>query len=201
MEMNLSKKGLEFIVNQETGGKAYYEKFLKNPTWPGVESGVTIGVGWDCGYNTADQLRSDWTALLTKEAVDSLEECCGLKGRAAMTVLPQVKDIVVPWDAAVEVFNKRTVPRFYLSMLRAYPQAADLPPDAAAALLSLVFNRGHSLNGERRIEMANIKTHLQNSDLAAIPGELREMKRLWPETAGLRKRRDAEAALFESALV
>lgn len=200
MEMNLSKKGLEFIVNQETGGKAYYEKFLKNPTWPGVESGVTIGVGWDCGYNTVDQLRSDWTALLSKEAVESLEECCGLKGRAAMTVLPQVKDIKVSWEAAVEVFNKRTVPRFYLAMLRAYPQAAELPPDAAAALLSLVFNRGHSLNGARRIEMANIKTHLQNSDLAAIPAELREMKRLWPETAGLRKRRDAEAALFESAL-
>jgi hypothetical protein len=199
MEMNLSEKGLKFIVDQETGGKAYYEKCLKKPTWPGVESGVTIGVGWDCGYNTVSQLRGDWGSLLTQEDVGSLEECCGLKGRAAMTVLPSVKDIEIPWEAAVEVFNKHTVPRFYLTMLRTYPQAEALHPDAASALLSLIFNRGGSLNGERRIEMSDIKACLINKKYSDIPNLFRKMKRLWPDTAGLRKRRDAEAELFEQA--
>jgi hypothetical protein len=199
MEMNLSKKGLEFIVNQETGGRAYYEKMLKYPTWPGVESGVTIGVGWDCGYNTVSQLCSDWGALLDEEVIEPLKECCGLKGRAAMALLPTVKDIEIPWEAAVEVFNKHTVPRFYLMMLRTYPQAESLHPDAASALLSLIFNRGGSLNGERRIEMSDIKACLINKDYSDIPDLLRKMKRLWPDTAGLRKRRDAEAALFEQA--
>lgn len=199
MEMNLSEKGLKFIVEQETGGKAYYEKFLKKPTWPGVESGVTIGVGWDCGYNTVSQLCGDWGALLDEEAIEPLKACCGLKGRAAMAFLPTVKDIEIPWDAAVEVFNKHTVPRFYLMMLRTYPQADNLHPDAASALLSLIFNRGGSLNGERRIEMSDIKACLINKEYSDIPELLRKMKRLWPETAGLRKRRDAEAALFEQA--
>jgi GH24 family phage-related lysozyme (muramidase) len=85
-------------------------------------------------------------------------------------------------------------------MLRAYPQADTLPPDAAAALLSLVFNRGAALGGSTRVEMANIKAHLQSGNLAEIPTELKRMKRLWPDTAGLRNRRDDEAELFESAL-
>lgn len=199
MEMNLSEKGLKFIVEQETGGKAYYEKFLKKPTWPGVESGVTIGVGWDCGYNTTSQLCSDWGALLDEEAIEPLKVCCGLKGQAAKAVLSTVDDIDIPWEAAVEVFNKHTVPRFYLMMLRTYPQSEYLHPDAASALLSLVFNRGGSLNGERRIEMSDIKACLINKEYSDIPELLRKMKRLWPNTAGLRKRRDAEAALFEQA--
>jgi len=200
MEMNLSEKGLKFIIDKETGGRAYYEKKLKFPTWPGVQSGITIGVGWDCGYNVVDQLRGDWSEHLVPKDVLALEKCCGLKGVAAKALLPSVKAIEVPWEGAIEVFMKRTVPRFYLTMLRAYPQADTLPPDAAAALLSLVFNRGAALGGSTRVEMANIKAHLQSGNLAEIPTELKRMKRLWPDTAGLRNRRDDEAELFESAL-
>ena len=199
MEMNLSAKGLEFIVNQETGGRAYYEKKLKRPSWPGVKSGVTIGVGWDCGYNTVSQLCSDWGALLDEEAIEPLKSCCGVKGQAAKEMLSTVDDVEIPWEAAIEVFNKHTVPRFYLAMLRTYPQADNLHPDAASALLSLIFNRGGDLNGERRIEMSDIKACLINKEYSDIPELLRKMKRLWPDTAGLRKRRDAEAALFEQA--
>lgn len=199
MEMNLSEKGLQFIIEQETGGKAYYEKCLKNPSWPGLQSGITVGVGWDCGYNTVSQLCGDWGALLDEETIEPLKGCCGIKGEAALAILPSVKDLEIPWESALKVFKSHTVPRFYLTMLRAYPQAEGLHPDATSALLSLVFNRGASLNGERRIEMSDIKACLINREYSQIPDLLRKMKRLWPNTAGLQKRRDAEADLFEQA--
>jgi hypothetical protein len=196
--MNISKKGLAFIVDKETGGRAYYEKFLKHPTWPGLQSGVTIGVGYDLGYNTKEQFRKDWTEYLDSDELEVLSGFCGITGRAIN--LSSIRDIVVPWSFAVSVFNESTVPRFYRQLLSVYPEADRLPPDAAAALLSLVFNRGTALKGDRRTEMVEIQAALKGGNLGEIPDLLRSMKRLWPETAGLRIRRDDEAALFEKAI-
>jgi hypothetical protein len=47
--------------------------------------------------------------------------------------------------------------------------------------------------------MAGIKDALAKGDLDAIPDLFRDMKRLWPNTLGLRLRRDREAELFETA--
>jgi GH24 family phage-related lysozyme (muramidase) len=77
----------------------------------------------------------------------------------------------------------------------------DLPGDCAAALVSLVFNRGTSLSGDRRREMSNIQALLRTGNLKEIPNQFREMKRLWPQTEGLRSRRIQEADLFEGGLV
>jgi GH24 family phage-related lysozyme (muramidase) len=38
-------------------------------------------------------------------------------------------------------------------------------------------------------------------ELGGVPDQLRAMKRLWPDTKGLRRRRDEEAELFEAGLV
>jgi hypothetical protein len=107
--------------------------------------------------------------------------------------------MTIPWSAALDVFKEVTVPKFYAQMLRIYPQADELAPEQTAALLSLVFNRGASLSGERRAEMVGIKEALAKGDLDAIPDLFRDMKRLWPNTLGLRLRRDREAELFETA--
>jgi GH24 family phage-related lysozyme (muramidase) len=88
-----------------------------------------------------------------------------------------------------------------MKTLRIYPQMVDLPGDCAAALVSLVFNRGSSLNGERRREMCNIQALLRTGNLKEIPKQFREMKRLWPTLEGLRRRRVQEGDLFEGGLV
>lgn len=100
----------------------------------------------------------------------------------------------------VDVFENITVPKFYLQMLRIYPQAESLPRDAQAALVSLVFNRGTALAGDRRSEMLGIQNALRDGRTHDVPDLLRSMKRLWPDTKGLQRRRDAEAALFEEAI-
>jgi GH24 family phage-related lysozyme (muramidase) len=106
----------------------------------------------------------------------------------------------VPWEAAYDVFEKHTLPNWYLKTLRIYPQMIDLHGDCAAALVSLVFNRGASLSGDRRKEMLEIQQLLRKGKLDEIPAQFRAMRRLWPETEGLKTRRSQEAELFAGGL-
>jgi len=195
---NLSSKGIRAIINWETGGESYYDK---HPQWPGAESGVTIGVGWDLGHTSATETSRAWSSHLPASTLALLVSVSGHKGVGATHVLPHVKHLVIPWDAALSVFENVTLPAWYMRTLRIYPQMLDLPGDCAAALVSLVFNRGTSLSGERRREMSNIQALLRTGNLKEIPKQFREMERLWPNVKGLRRRRNEEADLFESGLV
>jgi hypothetical protein len=196
--MNLSTKGIEAIIRWETGGESYYDP---NPEWPGGESGITIGVGWDLGHTHAGETTRAWKGKITDSALALLVSVSTHKGAAAQERLPHVRHIGIPWAAALEVFRGTTIPTWYLRTLRIYPQVEGLPGDCAAALVSLVFNRGASLTGERRAEMARIQELLRAGDYAKIPAQLRAMTRLWPTVKGLRRRRDEEADLFEAGLV
>jgi hypothetical protein len=196
--MNLSEKGLELVLEHEVGGgQRYYDKFLSRPTVPGFESGVTIGIGYDLGYVNAAEFAGAWGHLVHAER---LRAAIGLKSAQARAICAQLADIVVPWSAALQVFLDHTCPTHWVRTLRVYPQAINLSEDCAAALFSLVFNRGTSLTGERRAEMRGIKDALATGHRDAVPGLIRSMKRLWPETSGLVRRREDEARLFEQGL-
>jgi GH24 family phage-related lysozyme (muramidase) len=49
--------------------------------------------------------------------------------------------------------------------------------------------------------MLRIQELLRVNELAQIPAQFRAMCRLWPNSKGLRRRREEEAELFESGLV
>jgi hypothetical protein len=196
--MNLLPRGIKSIIGWETGGEAYYDR---NPEWPGEASGITIGIGWDLGHTPATETSRAWAPHLDAATLALLVSVSGRKGEAAQVVLPHVRHLVVPWAAALAVFEAVTLPTWYLRTLRIYPQAEELPGDCAAALVSLVFNRGPSLTGDRRREMANIQALLKTSNLKEIPNQFREMVRLWPNSKGLRRRREEEAELFQSGLI
>jgi hypothetical protein len=196
--MTLSEAGLELVLKHEVGGgQRYYDKFLSRPTVPGFESGVTIGVGFDIGYVNAAEFSGAWGHLVHAER---LRAAIGLKGAQARAICAQLADIVVPWSAALQVFLDHTCPTHWVRTLRVFPQTINLPEDSAAALFSLVFNRGPGLTGERRSEMRGIKDALATGHRDAVPGLIRSMKRLWPETSGLVRRREDEARLFETGL-
>jgi hypothetical protein len=198
--MNLSRKGLDFIIAQEVTSEAYYMKREAKPNWPGESSGVNIGIGYDLGFNTLAQFNRDWDKHIFPRNLERLGRYCGVTGEAANQACVGLRDIVIPWAAACQVFEEQTVPRFYLQMLRIYPHAESIHPDAASALLSLVFNRGTKLTGERRTEMMSIRNALADGKLSEIPKLFRDQVRLWPNTEGLRDRRVAEAELFAQAL-
>jgi hypothetical protein len=135
--------------------------------------------------------------------VKALAKCAGITGPRARQLAEQLRAVVdIPWDAALDVFSNHDVPR-YLEMCRAHLPGFDaMDPDCKGVILSVVFNRGPSFDaaGPRYSEMREIKKCIKSGDLAKIPALLRSMERLWPNSRGLRVRRENEAKLFERGL-
>jgi len=195
---------VDLIVGFETGGRDGYSP---HPEWPGGASGVTIGVGWDAGYEDADDLTREWGNVLPAASIAALGTVLGLKGGAAQAALPGVAHVVVSWDAAISVFRAATLPRYAALTARAFPGSADLSSECFGALVSLVYNRGTRMKSLRddddeRREMRAIRQAIVAGDLKAVPVLIRAMKRLWigKGMAGLLDRREREAALFELGL-
>ena len=205
----LSKKSLDLILEFEVGGgENYYNKFLKNPAWPEGQSGVTIGVGYDLGYVNKTEFSEDWKDL-PKEIFDRLYKVVGIKGYNAKNLIRGLKDITIPWELALKVFNNKTVTKFYNLTRETFPNFDNLPEDAKGGLVSLVFNRGNALEGDRRREMKLIRDGMKlvsvydQKALSFIANQIRSMKRIWIGGSiekGMSRRRDAEAKLIEESL-
>jgi len=197
----LSPKAFALILKYEVGGGAnYYNKCLKHPCYPGGQSGVTIGIGYDMGYNTVAQFATDWKGVLPDSSYDRLSPHLGKKSSNAKAAIPSIKDISISWESAEVVFKSNTLPRFINETKKAFPNSEKLHPDAFGALVSLVFNRGGSISGQSRVEMLNIRKLIDSKDYKAIANEIIKMKRLWIGKGldGLLTRRDEEAKLIAS---
>ncbi|MBK9315435.1 MAG: hypothetical protein IPM55_14520 [Acidobacteria bacterium] len=199
--LECSKAGLEVIVKFEISSQAHYESKLNRPTWPGGESGVTIGIGYDLGFNTKTQIREDWRGRISDENLDRLAEASRVTGQNARALIAGLRDIKVPYEAAKEVFFIRSLVRFAKDTRGIYPGIEKLPADAQSMLLSLVFNRGTKLTGSTRVEMNQIVSLVKSKNLKGIADQIRSMKRLWVGKGlpGLLARRDIEANMVENA--
>lgn len=207
MIMNSSKpsdKTLNLLLKYEVGGgRNYYEKYLSKFTWPGGASGPTIGIGIDCAYYSDNELDNIFK-FLKKEERELIKESVGKtsdKGKEYTKKL-RAAGITVNWDKALEIFQDFTWGKFTKLAEKTFPGLSDLCPDAYGAIVSLVFNRGISLVGEKRLEMRNIKVLVPKKDYKKIAEELRRMKRIWvgKNLDGLIERREAEALLVESCI-
>jgi len=192
------------IVRYETGGRAYYERIYKSaPVWPGYSSGVTIGFGFDIGYHSEQQLLDAWGHLLPSQDIERLKEAVGLKGDRAKALARRLKDIRVSWEVSETVFQNNTLPLYVGKTMWALENfdLDQMHAHSTGALVSLVFNRGHNFTStsDKRSEMVNIRRHMEKPVYPPIPAELRRMKRHW-SSAGLKKRRDEEADLFEEGV-
>ena len=193
-----SERAILAIIGWEVSDRETYEKLDAVPTWPGDDSGVTIGIGYDLGYETT--IREDWSDQLPPDVVERLMMGEGRTRAAAQAALPSLRGIVVPWDAAIAVFRNSTLARYADTTADVFPGLAALPPDCCGALVSLIYNRGPNLAGDRRREMRGIRDALAQGRPDLVPSLLRAMKRLWPTVRGLRDRREGEAVLFEAGL-
>jgi GH24 family phage-related lysozyme (muramidase)/peptidoglycan hydrolase-like protein with peptidoglycan-binding domain len=199
-----SQKAVDLIVAAEIGSRAQYEKLYHYPTWPGGKSGVTIGIGYDLGYTSLETFGQQFGHYLDVVDFHELAQTIGKTGDAAREALPAVKHISVDWDTAMKVFKEVDLPKYENMLIHACPKAVNLTPDCFGALASLVYNRGPGgfhADGDRYREMRAIAHAIDTGDFAAIPGQIRSMKRLWGnEQRGLLVRRDDEAKLFEDGL-
>ena len=170
--------------------------------WPGGDSGITIGVGYDLGFATADQFEEDWSPFLSSDEVDRLKDVIGLAGEKARQRAGEFGDIKIKRADAEQVFKERTLPLYSQKTEDAFPGLDQLPANAQGALVSLVFNRGTKMDGDSRREMRAVQEAVAAGDLQEIANQIRAMKRLWvgKNLDGLLKRRDAEADLVESTI-
>lgn len=177
--------------------------------WPGESSGITLGHGYDLGFTSAEQLRADWGRHLSELAIKELTIACGVTGRAASRIAYKYGSIKITPAMADEVFSRATLPKWIATTKKTFPGADKLPGRVFGALVSLVFNRGPSLEGSRRSEMRQIHDHVESFNggqmkqadaIKAIAHSINMMQRLWPDTKGLQRRRRAEADLVLSAL-
>lgn len=176
------------------------EGCASTPMWPGGASGVTIGIGYDLGYTSIMHLLHDWSAYYSAEQLTALTFACGVQGAPAQELLPRYRDFSpLPRTAARAVFISDSLPRYEEQTRQAFPGCEALGENVFGALVSLVYNRGVSMIGERRREMRTIRSCVASADIPGIAQALRDMKRLWVGKGldGLIARREAEAQLVE----
>ncbi len=155
----IPREALEFIIDEE--GMDQPGKF------PGGDSGVTLGHGYDLGAATESK---------TEMVEDSKQWLTG----AASALCQQFRDIKITVEAVDAVFFRATIPIYLQKIISAFPTVEKLPGPAQCALLSLIFRRGTSLKGERRMEIRKIRVILTGEpwcDLKAIGRDLRAMGR------------------------
>jgi hypothetical protein len=196
----VSPEAKELIVYYEVGGQSYYKSRLQRPEVPPGASGITIGIGYDCGYNTSAQIAKDWGGVIPDAHVKRFQAMAGKKGPSARNALGSVRDIIVPWDAALKVYENKTMPRFAALTTSTYPGITKQYPHIQGVMLSTTFNRGNSLTGDRRRELLWSRDAIVKNNAKPLPGYQLQMRRLWPNIPGLLKRYAAHAGLMQRAL-
>lgn len=197
------QRAISLIVSEEVSDEKYYGRHYTHFDWPEGASGPTVGIGYDCGYCTPQQIRADWSGIVDTSTVATLALASGIKGNAAQAWVERHRgDVAIDYATALRQFSEREIPKWERIVRANLPNCDLLTPDAFGALVSLTYNRGASFNspGARYAEMRAIKLHMQTKDFGKIPDELMSMRRLWPQSSGLHGRRFREAALFRDAM-
>jgi hypothetical protein len=199
-ELCISKESKELILYYETGGSSYYTAKLEKPTLPPGASGITIGIGYDLGYNTPAQIRADWTGHLPAQQIERLVSVSGLTQARARAAMSRVADIRIPWATALAVYDKKTTPRFASITTKAYPGLTKMNYDIQGVILSTTFNRGASFKGDRRRELLWTRNDIHAGKSNKLSSYQLQMRRLWPTIRGLQRRYTAHAGMIEQSL-
>ena len=194
---DLPTRCVTFIAREEVGSRDYYERYTAVPHWPGEASGITIGVGYDLRFSD-DIFEADWGDKLTSEARAALAPHLGKRGgKAAAEALSGIR---ILWPMSWQVFVGRSLPGQVSKTRQTYPTFAQHPALCRSVLVSLVFNRGGRLDDrpgqDTRREMRAIRDLLDLNKIDEVPEQLLSMRRVWPNSRGLRERREREAALW-----
>lgn len=184
------------------------------PHWPKGYSGVTIGMGYDLKYHSAEELRRDWGDALSPDQIKRLEAYTPTINKKGKQVPPKKRpsraaivattDIEVSYSEAVRVFEEKIQPKVESQAYKMFPGLETMDPYTQAAVVSMVYNRGQSMGKKgtlRRKHFMEIKEAVVKRDTTAIAAAIRKMKveHQHPDTkVGLHRRREAEALTIEN---
>ena len=200
----LTAAGVTFIGREEVSSARQYRQLHARPEWPGLQSGITIGIGYDLKFVSALELKADWGDRLPASTLERLAAVTQKTGSHELAA--QLGDVRIPLFDAIAVFARRSLPRAVAEARSIYPQIDELPTARRSALASLVYNRGAALKDEpgdhqeRRREMRAIRALLAAGDADGVADQFDAMSRLWDAktAAGLIARRHREATLWRS---
>lgn len=199
-----SQSGIDLIVTEEDAGEAYYTRHYEHFEFPGGASGPTVGIGFDCGYSMALQIRDAWTGIVDSATVAALMHAAGLKGEVARGFVRSYGNTVtITWDQAMAEFMGRELPEWEAKCRATLPNYGLLPGDCAGSIDSIAYNRGiggFHAPGDRYREMRAITMLMSSKQFNLIPAQILAMRRLWPVGGDLWRRREHEAALFQRGL-
>lgn len=193
---SLPTEAVTLIGREEVGDRHGYETWAIHPTWPGGDSGVTIGIGFDLRFETT--VDDDWAMVLPPATLGALRPFIGKQGNPQAVI--ELAHLTIPFAAAWTVFTRFSLLTYVNKAAKAFPGYHALPDLCQGALASLVYNRGSSMDGDRRAEMRVIRDLVAAGALAAVPAQFEAMKRLWPAGSGLVDRRQREADLWRAGL-
>lgn len=192
----VSDAGVSLIVRFEVISPGYYRRALTRPVWPGGASGATIGIGYDLGHQAPPVICEDWQ---DHPQVSRLVVASGVRGSRAKAVASSMADVVTVYPIARDVFATKTLPRYWLATKRAYPGVEGMPQGVIDALVSVTYNRGTSMAGDRGREKRVIRdVCIPAGSAGCVADQIRAMKRLWRGLSiehGMDRRRNAEADL------
>ena len=196
--LSISEEAYNLVIKHEIGGGAsYYNRYLRKPCYPGGASGITIGVGYDLRFNSKAQIAADWK-MLHPDTVARLQTMSGKQGTSSLA--RSLASISIPYDVALEVFKRNTIPRFASMTRSAYPGVEKLHPHIQGSMLSWTFNRGGGISpsSSRDLEKRNMRAAIPAKP-ERLPGQFRASKRIWVGKGldGLIGRREDEALLSE----
>ena len=186
------------IPRWEVSGERAYTRKYQGVIWPGGSSGPTWGIGYDGGHQTRAVIRLDWPE---HPGIDRLEFTAGVTGERAKARVRggEWSGVLTPYPYASETFGKVSLPAYIAAARQAVPNFDELPVGAQCALVDNGYNRGWSLVGPRRKEIATIVRECAPAkDVACIAAQLRASCRLWagtPNGPGLCARREDEARI------
>lgn len=195
----IDARAISLIVRYEITSPSYYVAHLQAPVWPGEQSGVTWGIGYDGGQQTRTRIAEDWHA---HPQVLRLVATSGVVGPPARALLPGLRDVLTPYPLAEAIFAEATLPAYHALSARTFRKGWDnLRPTAQGALTATVYNRGAGMSGDRRREMRALRDDcVPRQDYACMASQFRAMERLWigtPIAVGMRDRYEATARLAE----
>jgi hypothetical protein len=197
-----SQAAIDLIVTEEDSGQAYYTRHYTHFEWPEGASGPTVGIGYDCGYSTAQQIKADWTGFIPDQMRAALMRAAGLKGQAAHEFVQRYgASVSITWDQAIAQFKGRELPKWEARIMQALPNAGRRHSRAHPSRgPRLQAPCGHAY--QERIGRDNLRSEeifhrcvgisLQHFHCAARVGEMRQIGR---------SRRDRQTVLGQQGLI
>ena len=200
VSLTCSRKSLELIVQFEIGSRAQYERLYAAHV-AGRRERRHHRHWLRPRVHIEDADRSGLGSISREARARRARRGAGRQGRGAAATRARPAPHQDSSDRSGAGVLRQHAAALRANHARRFPGRGKVPLDAQGALLSLVFNRGASLTGERRSEMRAIRDELAagRASLERIADHFEDMQRLWPDARGLRERRVREAALVRGA--